>query len=234
MAATALHYGRALLGLLAVLAAPAGAITAPVWLGPPDPGAEQGADGWYWGTNGAGWTAVDDRDPATGLGDFTLGNRVAGRANHANWRCRVFPLGPAARGAEPITFSFAFKFPEKINGRENLPVYLRFYDANTNFLGQRIFRVGFNTGSSMMTNYVTRTFSGLRSPPRAGLADVLVEANMAAPWTSGIGRFDDFSVTTIPRTAPTWLAMAVVLGLVAVTIGFLVIKAARPRSGRTS
>jgi hypothetical protein len=197
-----------LLVVIAVLAVPAGAMARPILLGPPDPGAEYGSDGWYYGTNGAAWVSLDNTDPATGEYDFTLGNKTAGDQNRADWRSRIFPLGPAAKGARPITFSFACKFPGKINGRENLQVYLRFFDAaGTNFLGQRIFRVGFNTGSSNMVNYKTMTFTDIRAPRGARTADVWVTANIFVPWTSGVGRFDDFSVTTVSHLGRTLLVV---------------------------
>lgn len=210
-----------LIGLLASAAAPVLATAAPIRLGPPEPGAEHGFDGWYYGTNGAAWVAMDDSDPASGNYDFTLGNRTVGEQNRADWRSWIFPLGPAANGARPITFSFACKFPGSINGRENMQVYLRFFDAaGTNFFGQKIYRVGFNTGSSNMPNYQTFTFTDIRAPRQARTADVWVTANIFVPWTSGAGHFDDFSVTTVSRPGLTWLVVfaGLLTGLIIIAI----------------
>lgn len=192
-----------------------------VLLGPANRGAENGADDWYYGTNGAAWVSVDDSDPATGQFDFTIGNNTAGHENRADWRSKVFPLGPAADGAEPITFSFAYKFPDRINGRDNMQVFLRFFDATgTNFFSQRIFRIGFHTGDSNMVNYKTLTVSNIRSPREARTADVWVTANIWEPWTSGIGRFDDFSVETVSRVGLTILLIfaSLVTGLMILVI----------------
>ena len=228
-----------LIELLVVVAIPtvagimAGA--APILLGPHDPGAEHGFDVWYHGTNGEAYVYVDDTDPARGNQDFALGNRTAGDENRADWRSRIFPLGPAAKGARPVTFSFACKFPAKINGRENMQVYLRFFDAaGTNFLGQRIFRIGFNTGSSNMVNYKTMTFAGIRAPGKARTADVWVTANIFAPWTSGTGQFDDFSVTTVSRLGRTLLVVFAGLVVVLIIITAAVVKWERKNRGNIS
>jgi len=205
----------------AIIAMPAVAKSAPILLGPPDPGAEHGFDHWLHGTNGEAWVYVDDTDPANGNQDFVLGNKAAGDENRADWRSRIFSLGPAARGARPITFSFAHKFPGKINGRENMQVYLRFFDAaGTNFLGQRIFRVGFNTRSSNMASYKTLTFAGIHAPGKARTADVWVTANIFVPWTSGTGQFDDFSVTTVSRLGRTLFVVlgGLVIALIIITV----------------
>ncbi|MGA2242788.1 MAG: prepilin-type N-terminal cleavage/methylation domain-containing protein [Verrucomicrobiota bacterium] len=224
-----------LLVVIAVLAAPARAMTKQIMLGPPDPGAEHGFDSWYHGMNGEAWVSVDDTDPATGEHDFILGNKTAGDQNRADWRSRIFPLGPAAKGARPITFSFACKFPGKINGREDMQVYLRFYDAaGTNFLGQKIFRVGFNTGSSNMSNYKTMTFTDIRAPKRARMADVWVTANIFVPWTSGSGQFDDFSVTTVSRLGLTLLVVFAGLGIMLIIITITVVKSQRTNRGNVS
>jgi len=227
--------GLKLIGLLVVVVAPAMAAAAPIRLGPPDPGAEHGFDDWYYGTNGEAWVSVDDTDPATGDHDFTLGNKTAGDQNRADWRSRIFSLGPAAKGARPITFSFACKFPGKINGRENMQVYLRFFDAaGTNFLGQKIFRVGFNTGSSNMSNYKTLTFTDIRAPKQARTADVWVTANIFVPWTSGSGQFDDFSVMTVSRLGLTLLVVFAGSGTVLIVITMAAAKSRRKNGKNVS
>lgn len=224
-----------LLVVIAVLGVPATAMTKPIMLGPPNPGAEHGFDDWYHGMNGAAWVSVDDTDPAMGNHDFILGNKTAGDQNRADWRSRIFRLGPAAKGARPITFSFACKFPGQINGREDMQVYLRFYDAAaTNFLGQKIFRVGFNSGCSNMSNYKTMAFTDIRAPKRARMADVWVTANIFVPWTSGSGQFDDFSVTTVSRLGPTLFAVFAGLGIILIIITIAVVKSQRKNRGIVS
>lgn len=210
---------KLLVVVVGIVGMPKIAAAKPVLLGPANRGAENGADDWYYGTNGAAWVTVDDSDPATGQFDFTIGNNTAGHENRADWRARVFPLGPAADGAEPITFSFAYKFPGKINGRDNMQVFLRFFDTTgTNFLSQRIFRIGFYTGDSNMVNYKTMTVTDIRAPRKARTADVWVTANIWEPWTSGIGRFDDFSVTTVSR-----LGLTIPLIFAGLVIGSMII-----------
>ena len=224
-----------LLLVTAVLAAPAGAMAGLISLGLANPGAEHGSDGWYWGTNGAAWVSLDHTDPATGEYDFTIGNNTAGHENRADWRSHIFPLGAAANGARPITFSFTYKFPGKINERENLQVFLRFFDAaGTNFFGQKIFRVGFHTGDSNMVNYRTMTITDIIAPRKARSADIWITANIWEPWTSGVGRFDDFSVTTVSRLG--WTLLVVLGGSLAVLIIIMIAaaKSRRKHSGKSS
>ena len=57
-----------------VVALPAMAVARPVFLGPGNPGAENGPDEWWRGANGSSFLSIDNDDPATGNSDFTLGN----------------------------------------------------------------------------------------------------------------------------------------------------------------
>ena len=209
-------------------------VTLPVWsapkqilLGLPDAGAERGGE-WYSGTNGAAYRSVDDTDANTGANDFTLGNKTAGAENRADWRSRLFSLGPAAGGAEPMTYSFAYKLPGKVNAGDNIAVFFRFFDeTGTNFLGQHYIPLGSSGGDSEMTAYKTATFAGLRAlknatgirfpkGARTAMADIWVTCNIFGPWTSGAARFDDFSVTTLP--APPWVSRHWRISLTALVI----------------
>jgi hypothetical protein len=224
---------RGTLFILSLLAfARVQATPVPVVLGPLNPGAERGTDNWYRGTNGEAWVSVDDSDAATGGSDFSIGNKASGKPNSADWRSQMFPLGRAARGGSPITFSFAYKLPEKLNGRENIQVFLRFFDAaGTNFFGQRIFRIGSHTGSSGMTNYQKVLVSDIRSPRRAQAADVWITANIFEPWTSGCVRFDDFSATTTPGMSLAMFTLYSAMGGIATVIAIMAAKSRRkPRA----
>lgn len=205
------------------------ALSAPkqILLGPPDGGAEQG-DQWYYGTNGAAYLFFDDADPNHGGNDFTLGNKTAGEENRADWRSQLFSLGPAAGGAGPMTFSFAYKFTGKVNPGDNIAVFFRFFDeTGTNFLGQHYIPLGSSSGDSEMTGYKTATFANLRAVKNAtGIrlpkgartvtADIWVTCNIFGPWTSGDARFDDFSVTTLPP--PFWISRHWLISLTALLI----------------
>ena len=176
-------------------------------LGPPDPGAELGGR-WYSGASGAAYLSVDTADPNRGQNDFLLGNKTAGDTNRADWRSQLFELGPAAAGAKPMTLSFAYKFPGKVNSGDDIALFFRFFDAHTNFLGQFYIPLGSQTSDSEMTGYKTLTLTnltavknatGIRLPrgARAATADIWVTCNIFSPWTSGDALFDDFSVTTV-------------------------------------
>ena len=184
----------------------------PVLLGPANPGAESTSNQWDNWTSGTGSVSIDKTDPAAGINDFTLGNTTANERNRAVWRSQFFALGPAAAGARPITFSFAYKLPGGVNDGDTLWVYLRYFDkAGDKFLGKQQFPVGSTTHDSNMTDYKIMTVSNIFAPPGAQLADVIITANIFGHWTSGAGRFDDFSVTT--DSGRVWLKLLARTGL---------------------
>jgi hypothetical protein len=190
------------------------AMTPPIILGPPDPGAEHGFDFWYHGTSGTGFLSVDDTEPATGDNDFTLGNDTPGQGNCADWRSQNFPLGAAADNGSPITFSFVYQLPDEIKEGENVRVYLRFFDATgTNYLSARTIRIGSSTGDSNMTSYKSVTLTNIHAQQGAKTADIWITANIFEKWTSGTARFDDFSVTTALPQHPMRMSVKILLGL---------------------
>ena len=194
-----------------------------IFLGPAESGTWSGSEKWVTGAYGMASTSYDFKDPSHGVCAFVISNTVADTENKADWRCEVFSLGPAAGGARPITFSFAYKLADPVAARNNLRVQLRFWDATgTNFMGERNIRVGANTGDSAMTDYRTLTMNGILAPRKARTLDIAIYANQSAdePWVSGTGRFDDFSVTTVPRSL-LFKALAgagVLAGVVAVAV----------------
>jgi hypothetical protein len=197
----------------------------PIMLGPPDPGAERGYDHWYHGVSGTGFLSIDNTDPASGENDLTAGNIAVGATNHADWRSENFPLGPAANGRNPITFSFAYKLPVNVVWKDNVQVYLRFFDrTGTNFVNQKMVLVGTSTGTSDMTGYKRATVTNIRAPKRAATADVWISANTFGPWASGLARFDDFSVTTVTERRWVLLAALAGLGVLLVLAGTFVLK----------
>jgi hypothetical protein len=156
---------------------------------------------WLNGANGAGYISIDTDDaPKSGF-DFTISNTLAGTGNNADWRCQPFSLEPAAGGARPIAFSFAYKFPEAVAKGNNVHVQLRFFDSTgTNFISEIVLPVGAHTGDSRMSEYKTLTLENILVPRQARTADVWIDANIFEPWVSGTARFGDISVTTVPRS----------------------------------
>jgi hypothetical protein len=80
---------------------------------------------------------------------------VAGKENTADWRCPLFPLGPAAGAARPIIFSFSYKLPDRVAPGDDMHVQLRFFDAATNGIAERRVKLGTHTGNSAMESYRT-------------------------------------------------------------------------------
>jgi hypothetical protein len=203
-----------------------------IFLGPAESGTWSGSSKWPNGMYGAASTSYDFNDASHGACAFVISNTVAGKENKADWRCELFSLGPATGGARPITFSFAYKLADPVVGKENIRVYLRFWDATgTNYVGGRTVQVGARTGDSAMTSYRTLTMNGIMAPRKARMADITF-STFDEPWTSGTGRFDDFSVTTVPRSLifNAGVGTAVLLGVGALTV--LLIQLWRRRAGR--
>jgi|ERR1039458_7826727 hypothetical protein len=175
-----------------------------IFLGPTDSGVSTGGANWLSGAIGGCTVSIDSSDPAANGGyDLMISNTVAGTENNAGWRSLPFSLGPAAGGARPITFSFAYKFADTVAKGNNIHVQLRFFDSTgTNFINERVFPIGARTSDSAMTSYKTITVGGIIAPRNAQTADVWVNANVFEPWVSGTGQFANFSVTTVPRS---WL-----------------------------
>lgn len=172
-----------------------------IFLGPAEAGTWSGSEKWLTGAYGAASTSYDFNDHANGVCAFVINNTVAGKENTADWRCVPFSLGPATGGVRPIIFSFAYKLSDRVAAKNNILVQLRFFDSTgTNFIGQQIIPVGAHTSDSAMTDYRTLTINGILAPTRARTADIWVDANIFEPWVSGTAHFDDFSVTTVPRS----------------------------------
>ncbi len=197
-------------GAFAFLAAQVNA--QPVFLGPTNPGAENGFDAWYNGVLGGGSVAAGNDDPATGYNCFTIGitNAAAYGTNHADIRSVMFPLR-GNRG--PFTFSFAYKIPDKVAPGDDIDVDFRFFgEGEDNFLDQTVISVGASTGDSEMTQYKTMTVSNILAPQGAVYADIWIVANIGTPWTSGFAHFDNFSVTAPRRSYGLAILAGVAIG----------------------
>ena len=194
-----------------------------VMIGPANPGAEDGSDGWWVGASGSGYLLVDHTDHASGISDFTLGNTNLNGNDAVGWRSVGFPLGPAAAGAKPISFSFAYKLIDDVNPGDNVLVQLRFFDRATNWISERDFVLGDRSHDSAMGRYKTITVGDIRAPSRAQVADVHVNINFQGyHWSSGAARFDDFSVKVKTRSlVPEVIVLAAALLGIGTTTAFL-------------
>jgi hypothetical protein len=195
-----------------------------VFVGPPESGSFSGAEKWITAGRGAGFTCYDLNDPATGTCAFVVSNSVAGKENTADWRCPLFPLGPAAGGVRPLSFTFSYKLPEPVAPGNDILVQLRFFDSATNGVATRVYALGGHTSDSAMSSYRTLVMNGITPPRTARLADITIIANIDAPWTSGTGKFDDFALTTVPGPLiPAWaIGLAALLIIGGVTSALLV------------
>ena len=195
-----------------------------VLLGPPESGTFSGSEKWITAGRGAGFTCYDLNDTAKGTCAFVVSNSVAGTENTAEWRCPLFPLGPAAGGAKPLSFSFSYKLLDPVAPGNDILIQLRFCDSATNYLATRGYALGAHTSDSAMSSYRTLAMNGITPPPKARLADITIIANVDAPWTSGTGKFDDFALTTVPGPLiPAWaIGLAALLIMAGVTAALVV------------
>jgi hypothetical protein len=203
-----------------------------VFLGPPESGTFSGSEKWVTAGCGAGYTRYDLNDTAKGTCAFVVSNSVAGKENTAEWRCPLFPLGPAAGGARPLSFSFSYKLPDPVAPGNDIHVQLRFCDSATNYLATRVYALGTHTSDSAMSSYRTLVMNGITPPPKARLADITIIANVDAPWTSGTGKFDDFALTTVPGPLiPAWTIGLAALLIIGGVTAALLIRSRRSVSG---
>jgi hypothetical protein len=207
-----------------------------IFLGPTDSGPSSGGANWLSGAYGTATVSIDSSDPAAnGSYDLTISNTVAGADNKADWRSQPFSLGPAAGGARPVTFSFAYKLADTVAKGNNILVQLRFFDSTgTGFIDQKVVPVGARTGDSTMTSYKTITVRSIIVPRKAQTADVWINAGSFEPWISGTAQFANISVTTESRS---WLfkigiTAAILIGIC--ILAALVIYLVRKRSPNTA
>jgi hypothetical protein len=201
-----------------------------IFLGPPESGTWSGSEKWLTWASGAASTSYDFNDPAHGACAFVLSNSVAGKENAAEWRCLPFSLGPAAGGARPITFSFAYKLSDPVAPGNNMRVLLRFCESGvSNFISERTILLGAHTGDSAMSSYRTLTMNGIMAPRKARVADIWITTS---DWASGAGRFDDFSVTTVPRSPLFIMGVGAAILLAVGALTALLIQLWRRRAGR--
>lgn len=180
-------------------------------LGPANPGFESGSTGWFSGSGGVGTVVLPDSTSngpsAPGTNDVLIGSTSGGTANHADFRSATFSLGPAAGGAQPVTFSFDYNILGTVTPGNNVRVGLRTWadSGGTTFEGENNSFIGDNTGDSGGDGW--HTFSVTYTPSAsAEYADLRISVNVfnSSPgvgdyWSDGNVLFDNFSVTTVPE-----------------------------------
>lgn len=185
-------------------------------LGPLDPDAEQGSSpvsAWFTGASGAGFVNTHDpSNPYTGSYNFTVGNTFASTpftgGNYGDFRSLVFSLGPAAKGNQPIAFSFAFQLPGAVAAGDNILAELIFYERygsggnGDGYVGEYNTSLGSASANSTMTSYTVFSHGGIVAPATAEYASVRFSANIFVPWSSGTAFVDSISASTEPNSVP--------------------------------
>ena len=166
-------------------------------------GTWSGSSKWPNGMYGAASTSYDFNDASHGACAFVISNTVAGQENKADWRCELFSsdLRPEAPGPSPFVRLQALGSCRR--QRKNIHVMLRFWDSTgTNYVGGRdsqCRRPHRRFGHDQLPNtHDERDHGSAESPDGRCYFQRLSTAD--EPWTSGTARFDDFSVTTVPRS----------------------------------
>jgi hypothetical protein len=217
-----LFYLAAFALVLACATMPAKADT---FLGPLNPGFEQGSASWNaGGTGGAAGSISFANSPTNGPsapGTNCVAETSDGTGN-TDFRANAFSLGAAATGTNPVTFSFDYNIVNPVTTGNNVRVGLRFFDlTGGNYQGENDSHVGSDNGDLGANGW--QHFSVTVTPPSSAYtADIRVSLNVFGDdaWSLGTVLLDNFSVSVdLPPlvAAPTVLPAASVAAPTTVT-----------------
>jgi hypothetical protein len=169
------------------------------FLGPANPGFENGSASWFQGgTGGAAGSVSYANSPTNGPsapGTNCVLETSDGTGN-VDFRANYFSLGMASQGTNPVTFSFDYQILGPVASGDRIRVGLRFGNATGGFLSEHNFYVGTPNGDVGGDGW--QHFTGTATASSASLtADIRVSMNAFGGddhWTSGPVLFDNFSV----------------------------------------
>ncbi len=197
------------LGAAAFLAA-ATTTHAGTFLGPLNPGFENGAANWNVGEpGGSGGTTSFSNSPTNGPTSpgtncaLMTADGTVSPPNGNDMRADHFSLGAAANGRTGVTFQFDYNILNTVTFGNAVRCDLRWEDGNGNFLADDLFYVGTPNGDTGGQGW--QHFSVNTTPINSAVTcDIRFSMNVFGDdiWSSGPVLFDNFSVTVNPSIGP--------------------------------
>jgi hypothetical protein len=176
-------------------------------IGPANPGFEYGTLSWNQGGSGGTAGSVGfANSPANGpsaAGTNCISETSNGTGN-VDFRSDYFPLGAAANGAAPVTFSFDYNIQNTVTAGNQIRVGLRFEDATGGFLGEHNSYIGTPNGDVGGNHWRHFSVTTVPNSTSALNADIRVSMNLFGDdhWTLGTVLFDNFSVIVGSNNVP--------------------------------
>jgi hypothetical protein len=195
---------RVLLATVAALATALSACATPTFLGPLNPGFENGGADWNSGASGSSAVNfVGFSNPGTN-GPSSPGTNCVMQASdgsgNADLRANYFSLGASTQGSNAVSLDFDYNILNSINFGDQIRVGVRFEDANGNFLSEHNFHLGTPNNDVGGTGW--HHFHGVAADPNltAVNMDVRITMNIFGDdtWGSGPVLYDNFVVGVNP------------------------------------
>lgn len=167
-------------------------------LGPVNAGFELGGANWNTGgTGGVAGSASFANSPSNGPGapGINCVSETSNGAGNVDFRADYFSLGAAAKGANPVTFSFDYNILNPVIAGNQIRVGLRLEGPTGGFLGEYNSYIGVPNGDVGANGW--HHFSVTTVPTATAVnADIRVSMNVFGDdhWSLGTVLFDNFTV----------------------------------------
>lgn len=199
---------RILLTAAAALTMTLSAQAVSTFLGPLNPGFENGGADWNAGATGSGTVNfIGFSNPGTN-GPSSPGSNSVMQASdgsgQADLRANYFSLGASTQGSNAVSLDFDYYILGPINFGDQIRVGVRFEDVNGNFLGEHNFHLGTPNNDVGGTGW--HHFHGVAADPTLAAVnmDVRITMNIFGDdtWGSGPVLYDNFVVAVNPAVGP--------------------------------
>jgi len=178
------------------------AAKADLFIGPPNPGFENGGANWNTGASGGPGGLISFANSPTNGPSAPGTNCVletSDGSGTADLRVDMFGLGAAAGGAAGVTVEFDYYILNPVNFGDQIRVGFRSLDSGGGFQGENNFHIGTPNGDAGGDGW--HHFKGTATPSSTAVnADIRITMNVFGDdtWSSGDVLFDNFSVKLTP------------------------------------
>jgi len=177
------------------------------FLGPANPGFENGSQNWNTGGTGGAAGSVNFVNSPTN-GPSAPGTncvlQTSDGSGNVDLRADYFSLGAASLGTNSLRVDFDYNILDPIISGNQIRVGLRFEDSNGGFLGEYNFHIGTVAGDTGGQGW--KHFTGFATPVSTAVnADIRISMNIFGDdtWASGGVLFDNFSVQVTRKLGPS-------------------------------